>query len=112
MKANLPPELLSAFKGAEGTKGRTADENSGSSVSACRPMAVREALDLFNQRITIFLPVDPVLVSDLTAPRFDIGPHGIKFRSDSTKEEITKRLGRSPDKGDAVVMAWTDGGRK
>ena len=26
-----------------------------------------------------------------------------------TKEDVVKRLGRSPDKGDAVVMCWSRG---
>jgi len=28
-----------------------------------------------------------------------------------SKEDIRKRLGRSPGKGDAVVMAWSEGNR-
>ena len=35
-------------------------------------------------------------------------PRGIKVE---TKEEIVKRLGRSPDRGHAVVMAWYGGDR-
>lgn len=56
----------------------------------------------------IALPRDPVLLADLCAPRYEITPHGIKLES---KEDVKKRLGRSPDRGDAVVMAYTDGAK-
>ena len=49
------------------------------------------------------IPDDRRLIRDLTAPQF-------KFRTDGTfqiesKDDIKKRLGRSPDFGDAFVMA-------
>jgi len=50
----------------------------------------------------IALPPDPELVSDLCAPRWKLTARGIQVES---KDEIIKRLGRSPDCGDAVVMA-------
>lgn len=52
------------------------------------------------------LPDDPILVSDLTAPHWELTPQGIKI---TPKKELVKALGRSPDRGDAVVMAWSDG---
>lgn len=67
----------------------------------------REALDPSqDQGSPIMLPDDPELVADLCAPTYEIGPQGIKIES---KEALVKRLGRSPDKGDAVVMAWWQG---
>jgi hypothetical protein len=54
------------------------------------------------------LPPDPLLLADLTAPTFEITSRGIKVE---TKEEVIKRLGRSPDRGDAVVMANIEGVR-
>src|SRR3546814_3250182 len=54
----------------------------------------------------IALPPDPMLVADLTAPTFTVPPRGIKVES---KEDVCKRLGRSTDRGDAVVMAWSAG---
>ena len=48
-------------------------------------------------------------MADLTTPTFEVGSRGIKVE---TKEEIVKRLGRSPDRGDAVVMAWAGGDRQ
>lgn len=50
---------------------------------------------------TLALPPDPRLTSDLTAPRFDL--RGGNYVVES-KDEIKKRLGRSTDDGDAVVM--------
>lgn len=46
---------------------------------------------------------DEELLTDLTAPRYEIvGDKKIKVES---KDGIKQRLGRSPDKGDAVVYA-------
>jgi len=54
----------------------------------------------------IALPDDPEMVADLAAPRFEIDRGVIKLE---TKEDVQKRIGRSPDKGDAIVMAWSSG---
>lgn len=67
----------------------------------------REALDPSQEGgSTIALPPDPKLTADLTAPTFTVTPKGIKLE---TKEDVCERLGRSTDRGDAVVMAWTGG---
>ena len=64
----------------------------------------REALDPSQEQGSpIALPEDPELVADLCAPTFSIGPNGIAVEA---KVALVKRLGRSPDKGDAVIMAW------
>lgn len=69
----------------------------------------REALDP-NQDggSPIALPDDPMLVSDLTAPHWELTPQGIKI---TPKKDLVKQLGRSPDRGDAVVMAWAAGAK-
>lgn len=54
----------------------------------------------------IMLPDDAKLVADLCAPTFKITPNGILLEP---KEDLSKRIGRSPDRGDAVVMAWSAG---
>ncbi len=54
----------------------------------------------------IMLPDDPELVSDLTAVHWELTPNGIKI---TPKDEIVEALGRSPDKGDAVVQSWSSG---
>jgi hypothetical protein len=56
----------------------------------------------------IALPDDPELLADLTAPKFEVKTSGILIES---KDEIKKRLGRSPDKGDAVVMCLAPGNK-
>lgn len=56
----------------------------------------------------IALPPDPELRGDLAAPMYDIRARGILIED---KGEIRKRLGRSPGKGDAVVMALSEGNR-
>ena len=47
------------------------------------------------------LPPDKRLLADLTAPRYQLKANGIQIES---KEQLKKRIGRSPDDGDAVVM--------
>lgn len=49
------------------------------------------------------LPPLPKLRSDLTAPRYMVQKGNYKVES---KEDIEKRIHRSTDYGDAVVMAW------
>lgn len=55
----------------------------------------------------IALPPDPELRADLCAPTWHLTARGIQIES---KEDIRKRIGRSPGKGDAVVMALDSGG--
>src|SRR5262249_51226322 len=62
---------------------------------------MREALEPDGSR-QICLPPDPRLLADLTAPRWKLTPRGIQVE---LKEDTRKRLGRSPDRGDAVVLA-------
>jgi hypothetical protein len=69
----------------------------------------REALDPAQPGGSeVALPDDPELVADLTAPLYDIVNNTIRIES---KEHVVERLGRSTDKGDAVVMAWYQGAR-
>ena len=57
---------------------------------------------------TLALPDDPVLLSDLAAPSYKLSRGGIQIEE---KKDIAKRLGRSPDRGDAVVMAFEEGAK-
>jgi len=67
----------------------------------------REALDPNQQGGSpIALPDDPELRADLAAPTFDVTQGGIQIES---KEDLRKRLGRSPGKGDVVVMCLSEG---
>lgn len=66
---------------------------------------MREALDP-DYGIDIALPPDQELQADLTTPIYTVRtgePPKIYVES---KEDIIKRLGRSPDKGDVVVYSW------
>lgn len=67
----------------------------------------REALDPGQDGGSpIALPPDQTLLADLTAPRYKVGARGIQLEA---KEDLKPRLGRSPDDGDAVVLAWSQG---
>jgi len=75
-------------------------------VRAASYWKLREALDPVHGD-DLALPDDPELLADLTAPRFKVTTAGIQIES---KDDIKERLGRSPDKGDAVVIAhWVLG---
>lgn len=56
----------------------------------------------------IALPPDAELRSDLAAPTWKLTTRGIQLES---KEDIRKRIGRSPGKGDAAVMCLSEGNR-
>ena len=67
----------------------------------------REALDPEQEGGSVIaLPDDPELLSDLTAPTFDMKASGVQIES---KDDIRTRIGRSPDKGDAAVMCMAPG---
>lgn len=63
---------------------------------------LREALDPASG-LGVALPPDDKLKADLCAPRWRLTQRGVLVES---KEDIIKRIERSPDRGDAVVYAW------
>jgi len=64
---------------------------------------MREALDpMLPDDQQLALPPDPELLADLTAPRWALKSNGIQIED---KAEIKKRIGRSPDKGEACIYA-------
>ena len=73
----------------------------------------REALDPDQpDGSAIALPPDPELRTDLCAPTWKLGARGILLESKDGSSgfgNLRQRLGRSPGKGDAVVMAWSEG---
>ncbi|NIA67924.1 terminase [Pelagibius litoralis] len=69
---------------------------------------LREALDP-DYGINIALPPDRGLQADLTAPTYSVRPGQPPKIYVENKDDIIKRLGRSPDEGDAVVYAWASG---
>jgi hypothetical protein len=93
------------YTGAAKTRRRTRDGEFGfANVRSAAYWNVRELLDpAFGAELA--LPPDDLLVSDLTTPRWDVTtgvPPKIQIEK---KEDLVARLGRSPDRGDAVAMA-------
>lgn len=63
--------------------------------------AMREALDPEGGR-GLCLPDDRELLRELTSARWELTPSGIQIED---KDDIIERLGRSPDKSDALMLA-------
>jgi hypothetical protein len=89
---------------AAGTKAR--DKNNVLSFKNVRAelyWRFREALQ--EEDCAIALPDDPQLRADLTAARWKLTTNGIQIED---KEQIKERLKRSPDRGEAVLLANYD----
>ena len=110
LKDNIGTQYLRAYKGSEAGIGRTKDKQLGFfNKRSSSIWALRDALDPSQLGGSpICLPPDPLLVADLTAPTFEITSRGVKIES---KEDVCKKLGRSPDRGDAIVMSNVEGVR-
>jgi hypothetical protein len=65
---------------------------------------LRESLDPENDS-GVALPPDPELLADLCAPQWKL--LGMKVQVES-RDDIIKRIGRSPDKASAVILAQLD----
>ena len=101
-----------AYKGSEGSTARTKDRKLGFFNKRSETWwKFREALDPSQMGGSgIALPEDQELLSDLTSVRFSAVTHkGVMCIKAETKEDVVKRLGRSPDDGDAVTMCWSRG---
>ena len=96
------------YKGAEKYTGKTKTGNLAFyNTRSAALWRFREALDPGQPGGSrVALPPDAVLAADLTAPTLDMEYNGIKIES---KEKVCERLGRSTDRGDAVIMAWWKG---
>jgi hypothetical protein len=66
---------------------------------------LRELLDPAYDSV-VMLPPDELMISDLTTPTWDIESGAPPKIVVEKKEDVVARLGRSPDRGDAVVMAF------
>lgn len=101
-----------AYKGASGSFARTSDRQMKFTNKRSETIwKFREALNPDQPGGSpIALPPDQLLVADLAAPTWDPvslqGGLAIKVES---KEDVCERLGRSTDRGDAVVMCWSAG---
>lgn len=70
---------------------------------------LRELLDPMSLE-TVALPPDPQLRADLASYRWKLKSGGVI--QIEMKEDIKKRIGRSPDDGDAVIIAMATGNRR
>lgn len=76
-------------------------------LRAAATWKLREALDP-GKNPTLCLPPDELLAADLSAPQWKTMAGGKLVIE--TKKEVKKRLGRSPDRGDSVILArWLGG---
>lgn len=100
------------FMGLKDSTART--ENKQHTFSNVRTQAwwrLREALNPDQVGgSNIFLPDDRDLMRDLVAPRYKYTKGDSQIELES-KKDLVKRLGRSPDRGDAVAMAWFSGAK-
>ena len=101
---------VAPYKGAEESRRRTKDNQLRFSNRRTQVWwQLREALDPAQPGgSSIALPPDSRLLSDLTAPTYQVVKQGIVMEP---KKDLIKRLGRSTDYGDAVSMCWSEGGR-
>jgi sorbitol-specific phosphotransferase system component IIA len=91
-----------AFNASESTDQKDASKEMGFvNKRSAAWWTFRELLDP-NSKIKVALPPDPLLTGDLITPSWKITSTG-KIQVES-KDEIVKRLGRSTDSGDAVIM--------
>ncbi len=70
-------------------------------IRAAAYWGMREALDPIKGD-DLALPPGRRVLADLCTPRYKVTPQGIQIES---KEDIIKRIGRSPDVGDALVLS-------
>jgi hypothetical protein len=95
---------VDGFNASAGT--RRKDSSGELGFVNCRAAAwwnLREALDPAHGS-EVALPPDDLLLGDLTAPHWRVASGG-RIQVES-KDDIKKRIGRSTDDGDAVVMAF------
>lgn len=97
------------YTGSAKTSARTRGREHGFvNVRAAAWWRLRELLDPSFEP-AVMLPPDDLLLADLTAPTWSEQsgiPPRIKLE---TKEDLVARMGRSPDRGDAVVQAFWAG---
>lgn len=99
---NQPVRAFNAAGSAKGLRDKTG-EFTFLNQRAAAWWRMRELLDP-SRGSTVCLPDDELLKADLTAPKWKVLSGGTIQIED--KKEIRKRLGRSTDSGDAVVMAF------
>lgn len=101
---DIAKESISITPVNNATKSNKRDKSGRLSMRNVRAAAMwglREALDPQSKE-DIALPPGREVLADLCAPRYKVTASGILIES---KDEIKKRLGRSPDVGDAIILA-------
>jgi len=102
---------VTGFNASNAVTTRTADKSFGFKNKRAEAWwRFREALDPGQEGGSpVALPPDPLLFADLIAPQWKpVGKGEIQIEA---KDDVKKRLGRSPDRADAVVMSWAEGQR-
>jgi hypothetical protein len=103
-------EQLEAYIGDRVVRVNGSDESKATDFSGRLKFVNRRAECWWKMRealaperpVKVALPPDQRLFADLTAPRYGLTPRGIQVED---KKQVKKRLRRSPDRGDAVVLA-------
>lgn len=112
LKTNLEQmggdQVVFGFNGAEAIHTRTADRQLAFANKRAEAWwRFREALDPDQEGGSpVMLPWDPGLRSELLSVHWKLTPRGIMIEN---KQDVIKRLGHSPDKADAAIMAWAVG---
>jgi hypothetical protein len=100
-----------AFNGSASSFARTNDDARLGFVNKRAEVwwRFREALNPHQEGGSqVALPPDDELKADLAAVHWELTASGIKIEE---KRNIRQRIGRSPGKGDAVVLCWSEGDR-
>lgn len=107
----IGPNSIVPYKGSSGSKARTKNGNLEFFNKRAEAYGrFKEALDPDQPGGSpICLPNDPVLVADLCSIRLE--KDDLSILKLEPKENMVKRIGRSTDRGDSVVMAWYDGAK-
>lgn len=96
------PRRVIGVNGAEDSEGKDfSGKLQFANVRAEVWWRLREALSP-ERAPRVALPPDQQLFADLCAPRYRLTARGLLIED---KEQVKKRLGRSPDRGDAVALA-------
>ena len=109
LRANI--ENVFGYKGSEKSRGRTSAGNLKfyNKRAECY-YRLREALDPSQPGGSdIALPKDPELFGELCSIR--LKEDDVSVIQLESKVNLIKRVGKSPDKADAVVMAWSRGAK-
>jgi hypothetical protein len=101
---------VTGFKGSGASHAKARDRQHGFYNKRAEAWwRMREELDPGQDSGAVLaLPPDASVKADLASPRWELTTRGIRIED---KNQIRKRLGRSPDEGDAIVMCLSEGNR-